>query len=85
MGTIADSARSKSLGFAAKAAIHPARIETIHEVFRSSAADVEEARAALAAFALANGAVVGFNGKMLEAPIMRRYQAILALKDRSDA
>ena len=84
-GLAQECARSKSLGFAAKAAIHPAQIETIHEVFRPSAADVEEASAALAAFASANGAAVRFNGKMLEAPMMRRYQAILALKDRSDA
>ena len=84
-GLTKECARSKSLGFAAKAAIHPAQIETIHGVFRPTAADVEEARAAQAAFASANGAAVRFNGKMLEAPIMRRYQAILALKDRINA
>jgi (S)-citramalyl-CoA lyase len=77
--------QAKELGFAAKAAIHPSQIEAIHNVFRPSAAEVEEAMGAKAAFAAANGAAVRFNGRMLEAPIMRRYQAILALKDRIDA
>ena len=84
-GLAEECARAKSLGFAAKAAIHPSQIATIHAVFRPSALEVEEAVGAEAAFASANGAAVRFNGKMLEAPIMRRYRAILALKDRIDA
>ncbi len=40
---------------------------------------------AKAAFAVAKSAAVRFKGKMSEAPIMRRYQAILEMKDRIDA
>jgi (S)-citramalyl-CoA lyase len=84
-GLAEECSKAKILGFSAKAAIHPSQIAAIHSIFRPSAAEVEEAIGAKAAFAAANGAVVRFNGKMLEAPIMRRYGAILALRDRIDA
>lgn len=84
-GLAHECAQAKMLGFAAKAAIHPAQIEPIHTVFRPNTAELEEAVAAEAAFAAAHGAAVRFNGKMLEAPIMRRYRTLLALKDRIDA
>ncbi len=49
---LADEARrAQTLGFQAKAAIHPAQIEAIHAAMRPSAALVAEARDALAAHA----------------------------------
>ncbi len=69
---------AKSLGFAAKAAIHPDQIDIIHGVMRPTPEETEEARAAIAAFAAADGAAVRFRGRMLEAPVMRRYHLILA-------
>lgn len=77
--------KAKALGFAAKAAIHPAQIEIIHAVFRPTADEIAEAEAAEAAFQAAGGAAVRHNGKMLEAPMMRRYRQILALKEKIDA
>lgn len=76
-----ETRRAKVLGFAAKAAIHPDQIATIHRMMRPTAEELEEAQAAEAAFEAANGAAVRFRGKMLEAPIMRRYRQILAYKD----
>jgi citrate lyase beta subunit len=80
-----ECARAKSLGFAGKAAIHPAQVSVIHGVFRPTAEQVAEAEEAEAAFAAAGGAAVRFKGRMLEAPVMARYRQILALKDRIDA
>lgn len=80
-GLIEESARAKALGFSAKAAIHPAQIASIHKVFRPTADEIAEAEEAETAFAAAGGAAVRFKGKMLEAPVMARYQQILALKD----
>jgi (S)-citramalyl-CoA lyase len=82
VGLTEECAKAKMLGFAAKAAIHPAQIEPLHSVFRPSAAEIAEAEAAQTAFAEAGGAAVRFRGKMLEAPVMARYAQILALKDR---
>lgn len=80
-----ESAKAKALGFAGKAAIHPAQVAPIHVVFRPTTAEIAEAEAAVAAFAASGGAAVRHNGKMLEAPFMRRYRQILALKDKLDA
>lgn len=72
-----ETRRAKALGFAAKAAIHPAQIPTIHAVMRPTSDEVDEAHAAEIAFAEAGGGAVRFRGRMLEAPVMRRYRRIL--------
>ena len=72
-----ETRKCKALGFAAKAAIHPKQISAIHAVMRSTSEEIEEARAAENAFAEAGGAAVRFRGRMLEAPVMRRYRQIL--------
>lgn len=77
-GLAAECARARAIGFAAKAAIHPAQLPAIHAAFRPSEADVAEARAALAAFEEAGGRAIRFAGRMLEAPIITRYRAVLA-------
>jgi (S)-citramalyl-CoA lyase len=84
-GLIEEAQRAKAMGFAAKAAIHPAQIAPIHSVFRPTAEEIAEAEAAEVAFSEANGAAVGFKGKMLEAPVMVRYRQILSLKDKLHA
>ena len=84
-GLRAECLQAKALGFAGKAAIHPDQIATIHGVFRPTTAQIAEAEAAEAAFAAAGGAAVRFNGKMLEAPVVKRYRQTLALKDKIDA
>ncbi len=84
-GLVEEARRAKALGFAAKAAIHPAQIAPIHAVFRPTAEEIAEAEEAEAAYAAANGAAVRFRGKMLEAPIMARYRQILAHKDKMHA
>lgn len=72
-----ETRRAKALGFAAKAAIHPAQIPTIHAVMRPTSDEVDEAHAAEIAFAEAGSGAVRFRGRMLEAPVMRRYRRIL--------
>jgi (S)-citramalyl-CoA lyase len=76
-GLAAETRAAKALGFAAKAAIHPAQIDVIAAILRPTDDEIDEARAALAAFDAAGGAAVRFNGRMLEAPIVRRYRRIV--------
>jgi (S)-citramalyl-CoA lyase len=85
VGLLAECAAAKTLGFAGKAAIHPAQISAIRTIFRPTPEQLAEAEAAEAAFAAAGGAAVRFNGKMLEAPIMARYRQILAYKEKLNA
>ncbi len=75
---LADEAqRAQAIGFQAKAAIHPAQLEAIHAAMRPSPDLVEEAHAALAAYQAAGGRVIRHQGRMLEAPIIRRYGRII--------
>jgi (S)-citramalyl-CoA lyase len=84
-GLVEECLRAKAMGFAGKAAIHPAHISRIHSVFRPTRDEILEAEAAEAAFTASGGAVIKFNGKMLEAPVMRRYRQKLSLKEKIDA
>lgn len=84
-GLAEECRRARELGFAAKAAIHPAQVAAIHAIFRPNTADIAEAESALAAFAAGGYRPVRHNGKMLEAPVVRRFEQILALKDKIDA
>jgi (S)-citramalyl-CoA lyase len=81
-GLAEEACRARLLGFAAKAAIHPAQLPAIHQAFQPTAADVAEAQEALAAYAAGGGQAIRFKGRMLEAPFVRRYQAVLEAKDR---
>ena len=80
-GLAEECSRAKALGFAAKAAIHPAQIEAIHGVFRPTAGEIADAADAIAAFDAAGGAAVRHKGRLLEAPVVRRYRNTLALKE----
>jgi citrate lyase beta subunit len=84
-GLAEECARVQALGFHAKAAIHPRQIETINTAFRPESREIEEARAAIAAFDAGGGAAIRFQGKMLEAPVVRRYRQILSLGEASHA
>jgi (S)-citramalyl-CoA lyase len=81
-GLAEEARRAHLLGFAAKAAIHPAQLPAIHQAFQPTEADVTEAREALAAYAAGGGQAIRFKGRMLEAPFIRRYRAVLEAKDR---
>jgi len=66
-------------GFTGRLAIHPAQVPVINEVFTPTAAQVERAKAVVAAFAAKPGAgTVGIDGKMYDRPHLARAQALLA-------
>lgn len=84
-GLMAETLAAKTLGFSGKAAIHPAQLAAIDSVLRPTAEEIAEAEEAAEVFAAAAGAAVRFKGRMLEAPIMRRYRRILAMRSKSHA
>ena len=79
-GLAAECARARALGFAAKAAIHPAQVAAIETAFSPSAAEVAEAEDAIAAYLAAGERAIRYKGKMLEAPVVKRYRAVLSRK-----
>jgi (S)-citramalyl-CoA lyase len=78
-GLAADVARVKAMGFTAKSLVHPKHVAVVHQVMRPSEAEIAEAREAEAAYQAAGESAVRFNGRMLEAPVIRRYRRILEL------
>lgn len=73
--------RSRALGFACTACIHPAQVAVVNEEYGVSAEQAERARRLLAAFeaALAEGkGAVSFEGSMVDLPVAERARALLA-------
>lgn len=82
-GLAEETRRARALGFAAKAAIHPSQMPVIHSVFAPTSAEAAEAQDALRAYDAGGGQAIRFRGRMLEAPIIRRYRAVLETMNRS--
>jgi len=73
-----EARRCKVLGFTAKAAIHPAQIPLLHRVFQPTDKEIAEAQDAINVFRSTDGSAVQFRGRLLDKPMMRRYELILA-------
>ena len=72
--------RSRALGFACQACIHPAQVPIINEEYGPSPAEVDRARRLIAAFdaALAEGkGAVAFEGQMIDVPVVERARRLL--------
>nr|WP_275982181.1 CoA ester lyase [Frigidibacter sp. ROC022] len=82
-GLTAEAQLAKSMGFAGKIAIHPDQIAPINSVFSPTGAEVESARALLAASEAAGGGAFSHNGKMVDAPVLARARRIVETCNRS--
>jgi len=74
--------RGRSLGFGAKACIHPAQIPIVNATFGPRAEDLEWARRVVAAYdeGLASGrGVVASDGEMIDLPVVERARSMLGL------
>ena len=81
-GLAAECARVKALGFTSKLAIHPKQIAPILAAFTPTAAEIDRAAKMVAALEQAGGNAVEFEGKMLEGPVVKAAQRVLALGRR---
>lgn len=71
-----ETRRVLGLGFDCKAAIHPTQVAPMHGVFRPSEQEVQWAQGVQAAASNGKGAFL-FEGKLVDAPILRRAEGIL--------
>lgn len=78
----AECARVKALGFTSKLAIHPKQVGPILAAFTPTAAEVDRAARMVAALEQAGGNAVEFEGRMLEGPVVKAAQRVLALARR---
>ncbi len=73
-----ETIESRRDGFTGRLAIHPAQVPVINEVYTPSAAEIEKAKAVIAAFAAQPDAgAVGIDGKMYDRPHLIRAQRLL--------
>ena len=77
-GLRAECEAARAIGITAKAAIHPKQVATIEDVFAPTAEQVAEAQEALRVYEETGGKAVRHAGRMLEAPMIKTYRAILA-------
>lgn len=73
----ADTVRARRLGFGAKLCIHPKQIAPVHAGFSPGQNDILWAKRVLEAAALANGAAVALDGKMIDRPVILKAEKIL--------
>ena len=79
-GLAAYAARGRRDGFAGMMAIHPSQIAPINRAFTPDEAEVNHARAVIAAFAANPGAgVLQLDGRMIDAPHLKAAQRVVAL------
>lgn len=80
-----DTLEAKKLGFKGKLVIHPAQIIPVNEVFTPSEVEFEEAHQIVEVYrqAQAEGkGAVQWKGKMIDEPVLKRAEQILAVKQR---
>lgn len=74
----ADTRRARQLGFGAKLCIHPKQVVPVNEGFTPAQAEVEHARAIMAAVEAAAGVgAIELDGKLIDRPVIERARRIL--------
>jgi citrate lyase subunit beta/citryl-CoA lyase len=76
----ADTARARRGGFGAKLCIHPDQVAPVHAALGPSADEVAWARRVIDAVRAAGGGVVSLDGRMVDAPVVRLAERLLALE-----
>ena len=74
---------ARGLGIYARSAIHPAQIGPIHKALSPSDDEIVHARRVIEAYDVSEGNVVLLDGKLLEAPVVKAAQRVLAWADRN--
>jgi len=83
-----DAQTGRSMGYDGKICLLPRQLDVANRVFRPSASDVDYARRLIARYADATAKGIGtidFEGKMIDGPLFKRAQRIVALAERLDA
>ncbi len=83
-GLLAETRRVRAMGYGAKAAIHPAQVDIINRVMRPSQDEVQQAQAALAAYEAGGRRAIRYQGRMLEAPVVKAFEAVIAKAGRGN-
>lgn len=80
-GFIEEAKTAKAYGFSGKSCVHPRQIREVHNVFRPSEGEVQEAMEIVKAMEEARErgiGVIAVNGKMVDDPVLVKAQKILS-------
>lgn len=77
-GLASEAAEASALGFRAKACIHPSQVNPVRAAFAPRPDEVLWARGVLEAAAKTTAGVFSYEGRMVDAPLLRHAEAILA-------
>ena len=81
----AEAETARALGFTGKAVIHPATLADVNAAFTPAPEEIARARAVVAAWQASPTGLVVLEGKLIEKPVIRSMQRVLALADRLGA
>ena len=81
-GMRAEAELVRDLGFSGKGSIHPKQIPHLNAVFTPSDKAIEHAKRVLKTFAEADTGLVVIDGKLIEKPVLREMQRIVAVAER---
>jgi (S)-citramalyl-CoA lyase len=84
-GMVREAQLANDLGFSGKGSIHPKQIAALNEVFSPSDAELAHAQRIVDAFAKADTGLVVVDGKLIEKPVLRDMNRILAIGARLSA
>jgi citrate lyase beta subunit len=77
----AESVAAKALGFTGKGVLHPANVAVVNEVFAPTAEEIATAERIVAAYRASPTGLAVLDGKLVERPVVRAMERILALRD----
>ncbi|WP_418131579.1 CoA ester lyase [Variovorax sp. 375MFSha3.1] len=78
----ADTARARRGGFGARLCIHPDQVAPVHAELGPTAQELAWARRVVEAIRAAGGGVVSLDGRMVDAPVVRLAERLLALEEQ---
>ena len=73
--------QARSLGFTGKGVIHPSNVAVVNEAFSPTPAEIDKAQKIVAAYEASPTGLAIVDGKLVERPVIRSMQRILALRD----
>lgn len=78
-----DMAHARSLGFGAKMCIHPSQVAAVHAALVPNTQSLAWAERVLQAWRASSGGALQVDGQMVDLPVVRQAERILAQADRS--
>lgn len=85
---IREARQGAAMGFAGKQVIHPSQVEAVQSAFTPSPQEVEKARQVVALYSAQQAAgkgAIGLEGKLIDLPVFRQAENVLARFRRSQS